>query len=134
MTKKKKTKKQMKKRKPATKRKIKKMRAKKKKSISRKRPRTLRKRKEPEMFISEATIDELIKRGRARGFITETEILHFVPQIEKNIEELEELYDKLAEANIKIVEARDLIEEEPVVEEELKRKPLEAGLDQATLD
>ena len=134
MTKKKKTKKQMKKRKPAAKRKIKKMRAKKKKSISRKRPRTLRKRKEPEMFISEATVGELIKRGRARGFITETEILHFVPQIEKNIEELEDLYDKLAEANIKIVEARELIEEEPVVEEELKTKPLEAGLDQATLD
>src|SRR4030043_358944 len=99
-------------------------------SASRKRPKARSKRKEPVIFISEASIGELIKRGRARGFITEAEILHFIPQIEKNIEELEALYDKLAEANIKIVEAKELIEEEPVAEEELKTKPLEAGLDQ----
>lgn len=116
------------------KRKTKKVRPKKKKPIAKKRPRAARKRKEPEMFISEATVGELIKRGRARGFITEAEILHFVPQIEKNIDELEGLYDKLAEANIKIVEARELIEEEPASEKKLKTKPLEAGLDQATLD
>lgn len=128
MAKKKKAKKQM------EKRKTKKVRPKKKKPIAKKRPRAARKRKEPEMFISEATVGELIKRGRARGFITEAEILHFVPQIEKNIDELEGLYDKLAEANIKIVEARELIEEEPASEKKLKTKPLEAGLDQATLD
>ncbi len=65
----------------------------------------------------------IIDRGRERGFITETEILKFFPNVEKDITELERLYDRLEEASIKVEESREFIEEtvpEPT-EEEINR-------------
>jgi RNA polymerase primary sigma factor len=65
----------------------------------------------------------VIDRGRERGFITETEILKFFPSVEKDITELERLYDRLEEANIRVEESREFIEEavpEPT-EEEINR-------------
>ncbi|MEK7578457.1 MAG: sigma-70 family RNA polymerase sigma factor [Patescibacteria group bacterium] len=62
----------------------------------------------------------IIDRGRGRGFITETEILKFFPDVEKDISELERLYDRLEEANIRVEETRGFIEEvvsEPTKEE-----------------
>ncbi len=62
----------------------------------------------------------IIDRGRERGFITETEILKFFPNVEKDITELERLYDRLEEASIKVEESREFIEEaafEPTKEE-----------------
>jgi len=87
--------------------------------------------------ISEDIIQELIKRGRERGFITESELLHFIPRVEKDVDALERLYDALEAANIQVVEAKELIDSEPVREptkEELHTKSLASGLDQATLD
>ena len=86
--------------------------------------------------ISKEEIQALIERGRQKGFVTDSEILHFVPQIERDIEGLEKLYAELDAANIKVIESAELIDSEPleaISEEELK-KPLEAGLDEATLD
>ena len=92
---------------------------------------------EKRSIISLETVRELIKRGRERGFVTEGEILYFVPQIEKNIEELESLYNQLDDANIEVVETRELIEE-PVLEnkkaEKIDAKNFAAGLDQVNLD
>lgn len=68
-------------------------------------------------------VNALIGRGRTRGFITESEILKFFPNAEKDIEALEKLYDRLEEADIKIEETRQFIEAaapEPT-EEELNR-------------
>ena len=54
-------------------------------------------------IITKDKIDELVKKGRERGFITEAEILHFAPDPEKNIQELENLYAALEQSNIKVV-------------------------------
>jgi RNA polymerase primary sigma factor len=92
---------------------------------------------EKESPISEQVISELVKRGRERGFITESEILHFIPRIETDVSALEDLYGTLDAANIQVVESKDLIEPAagPVpTKEELKAEKLAAGLDQATLD
>jgi RNA polymerase primary sigma factor len=92
---------------------------------------------EKESPISEQIISELVKRGRERGFITESEILHFIPRIEADVTALEDLYSTLDAANIQVVESKDLIEPAagPVpTKEELKAEKLAAGLDQATLD
>lgn len=51
----------------------------------------------------------IINRGRERGFITETEILKFFPNVEKDITELERLYDRLEDANIRVEESREFI-------------------------
>ncbi len=73
--------------------------------------------------LFEKRVKAIIDRGRERGFITETEILKFFPNVEKDITELERLYDRLEEASIKVEESREFIEEavpEPT-EEEINR-------------
>ena len=87
-----------------------------------------------EMFIP-SQVDELVARGKQRGFITEDELLHFFPNIEQDIDGLEALYSRLESANIKIVEKADLIEKTPEPETIiLKDKSLLRGLDPTSLD
>jgi len=73
--------------------------------------------------LFEKRVKAIIDRGRERGFITEMEILKFFPNVEKDITELERLYDRLEEASIRVEESREFIEEavpEPT-EEEINR-------------
>ncbi|MCD6283674.1 sigma-70 family RNA polymerase sigma factor [bacterium] len=86
------------------------------KAQTKKKRRIRRKRK----VVTEEKIQELIKIGRDRGFITEAEILQMFPNIELDIAGLEELYQKLAEQNIKVIKPGELLEEE-------KLSPLEIG-------
>ncbi|MEK7162363.1 MAG: sigma-70 family RNA polymerase sigma factor, partial [Patescibacteria group bacterium] len=60
--------------------------------------------------INEAALNELIERGRPRGFVTDNEILYYFPTIEKDLAFLEEIYDRLESANIKVIETSGLIE------------------------
>ncbi|TSC53335.1 MAG: RNA polymerase primary sigma factor [Parcubacteria group bacterium LiPW_39] len=80
-------------------------------------------------------VKELIERGKRRGFITETELLHFFPRIEKDIEGLERLYRQLEAQNINVLESGELIEALPSPERHpVKDKNLLAGLDETALD
>ncbi|MGC8851481.1 MAG: sigma-70 family RNA polymerase sigma factor [Minisyncoccia bacterium] len=67
-------------------------------------------------------MQELIKRGESRGFVTQDEILKFFPNIENDIELLDKIYDVLAEANIDIVESGNelLSPKEEITEKELE--------------
>ncbi len=55
-------------------------------------------------------ISELIERGRPRGFVTDNEILYYFPKIEDNVELLDEIYDRLEKAGIKVIETSALID------------------------
>ncbi|MEK7650200.1 MAG: sigma-70 family RNA polymerase sigma factor [Patescibacteria group bacterium] len=55
-------------------------------------------------------MDELVVRGKARGFITYKEILGAFPTIEDNITILEDLYSRLATGGVDVLEAQELIE------------------------
>ena len=73
--------------------------------------------------FDETEIEELIKVGRPRGFVTDSEILSHFPHIEDDVAFLEELYDRLDKANIKVIETSQLIdigEKEEVSEKELR--------------
>ena len=67
-------------------------------------------KKSSKFKFDEEKIAELVKRGRARGFLTDTEIIYYFPNIEKDISFLEEIYDRLEKENIKVVEIGQLIE------------------------
>jgi RNA polymerase primary sigma factor len=71
-------------------------------------------------IITEAKIQDLINRGRERGFVTETELLNLIPKIEQDISGLEEAYEKLKENNIQVVESVEFLETSP--EEKEKKK------------
>lgn len=52
---------------------------------------------------------ELVSRGKVRGFVTEDEIIHLMPDAEEDIEELENLYEKLETSGIKVVVSDDML-------------------------
>ena len=53
---------------------------------------------------------ELIDRGRDRGYVTDTEVLHFFPNIENDVNFLDEIYRQLDKASIKVIETSQLID------------------------
>ena len=57
----------------------------------------------------ENQIKELIIRGKQRGFVTEDEILHVIPDAEKNIAGLENLYEKLEELGVRVMSSSEII-------------------------
>ena len=59
--------------------------------------------------ITETQIEKLLEKGRQRGFVTEQEILYLSGPIEKDVEALEELYEKLGRENIKVVKGKELV-------------------------
>ncbi len=72
--------------------------------------------------LDDNLVEELVARGRVRSFVTDSEVLHFFPHIEENIGLLEELYNRLEQANIKVLETQQLIE---IPKEEISQKELE---------
>ncbi len=70
----------------------------------------------------DGALEELIERGRPKGFVTSGEIIDSFPRVENNLSYLEEIYDKLERAGIKVIEADYLIQ---IPSEEISRKELE---------
>lgn len=79
-------------------------------------------KEEKKAKLSGQNLDELIERGRSRGFVTDTEVLHYFPRVEDEVSFLEEIYNRLEAANIKVVETSQLIE---LPKEEISAKELE---------
>ncbi|MDD2730996.1 MAG: sigma-70 family RNA polymerase sigma factor [Candidatus Portnoybacteria bacterium] len=93
-----------------------------------------RKTRTPEIFAADKVVD-LIKRGKERGFVTESELLHFFPHIERDVEGLEELYRHLEAENVKVRETGGMISGlDAPSPKELKESELIAGLDSVSLD
>ena len=118
---KKKSKKKKKLRKKRVKKKIKK---KIKKRVHRKRKlkkRVRRKKKaRRKILIDQAKVEELMKKGEDRGFVTYAEILNSFPDIEKNMAGLEMLYDELEKRGIETKESREFLELKEGKKEEIK--------------
>lgn len=68
-------------------------------------------------------LEDLIYRGRQRGFITEDEILHAIPDVEREVGELENLYDRLEKQNIKVISSDEMIKiETDKISEDLEKQ------------
>ncbi len=80
--------------------------------------------------IIEKKIEEILRKGRMRGFVLYSEILLEFPQIEEDMTLLEKIYDKLQEAGIDIIEGKDLLG----TESEKIRKKEDEGLSKTSLD
>lgn len=66
------------------------------------------KRQEKETKRANA-FEELLFRGRQRGFVTEDEIIHILPDIEQDLENLENLYEKFETSGVKVVDSNDML-------------------------
>jgi RNA polymerase primary sigma factor len=69
-------------------------------------------------------IQELIKRGRDQGFLTQEEILEVFPDAELRVMELDDLYDRLLSENIDVFESvtPEEIETDEKAQEKLDRE------------
>jgi RNA polymerase primary sigma factor len=68
-------------------------------------------------------IENLLKRGRQRGFINEQEIIQTIPNLEKYVGLVENLYEQCLESNIKIMGGKELLtfNQDEITQEELLR-------------
>jgi RNA polymerase primary sigma factor len=80
--------------------------------------------------LAKEKVDVLFGKGRTRGFVTYAEILKEFPHIEEDVMFLDDLYAKFQEANIDILEGKELISSG----EEKSDKKMGVGLDYATTD
>ena len=55
--------------------------------------------------VSQEDIEKLINKGKTRGFITETEILHVFPEVEEYVEEYEKFLYKIDQLGLVFVES-----------------------------
>jgi RNA polymerase primary sigma factor len=60
------------------------------------------------IFLSEK-FQQLIEKGKQRGFVTLSEILYSFPEAEKDIKGLEKLYENLEKEGIEIKEAKEFL-------------------------
>ncbi len=58
----------------------------------------------------EGYLEELLIKGKERGYITYSEVLKIFPQIELDIEFLEELYERFSNAKIEILEGGNMLD------------------------
>lgn len=56
--------------------------------------------------IDPRVVGQLIEKGRSRGFVTETEILYTLPDLEEYLEEYEEILTEFEEQGIQVIETK----------------------------
>ena len=78
--------------------------------------------------MRQESIQKLVEKGKQKGFITFSEILYFLPDIERHIKDLELLYDTLDNEGIAVKETREFLNIE-AVGQKTKKKAVSLGLD-----
>jgi len=72
------------------------------------------------VFLPEK-FQQLVKKGKQRGFITPSEILSFFPEVERDIRGLEKLYEDLEKEGIEVKEAKEFLEAGPSLRKKTER-------------
>lgn len=60
--------------------------------------------------ISKEQVDLIVRKGSERGFVTTSEVLSIVPNIEYDVEGLENIYDVLRERGVEIKETQEFLQ------------------------
>lgn len=79
-------------------------------------------------------LQQLIEKGRQRGFVTPSEILYSFPEAERDVQGLENLYENLEQNGIEVKESRDLLGPEEKTEKTKEKKQIEKVASQAKID
>jgi RNA polymerase primary sigma factor len=100
-----------------------------KKSPKRKKISVIPAGKQKKFKFDSKILDELISQGKAKGFVTDLEILKFFPKIETDVSFLEHLYDRLEESGLRVIDVGNLIElpGDEITQKELEEATLITG-------
>ncbi|MFZ2390695.1 MAG: sigma-70 family RNA polymerase sigma factor [Minisyncoccales bacterium] len=60
--------------------------------------------------ITPEKLDELVKKGKTRGFVTFSEILNYFPNIEENMIELDQMFGKLEQLSIDVKDSKGYLD------------------------
>jgi len=89
-----------------------KKKVKRRKIIKKKPVKKVKKKKKPvrrsKVFIKEKIV-ELLSKGKERGFITYDEVLHYFPEVERDIKGLENFYQTLQSLSIELKESQEFL-------------------------
>ncbi|MBU2578873.1 sigma-70 family RNA polymerase sigma factor [Patescibacteria group bacterium] len=85
------------------------------------------KEKRKKQILSEEKIEEFVRKGRSRGFVTDREILFCFPNIEEDLEGLEKLHEILEEQEIAIFSRPELLSED--VDKKVKKSAFSPKID-----
>ncbi len=75
-------------------------------------------------------LEKLLSRAKQRGFVTFSEILYFFPNIEKDIQGLDSLFEQLDKRGIEVIENKDLL----LTDDSLAKKKSTAPLEKTKID
>jgi len=75
-----------------------------KSSKPKKKTKKVTRKRKPKVRPSTEAIEKLIQKGRSRGFVTESEILYTLPEIEEYLDEYEKLLYRLDKLGINVIE------------------------------
>jgi len=80
------------------------------------------KKERPVKIFPPEKVEKLVKKGKTRGFVTFSELLYTFPEMEKDLEGLEELYRNLEDQGIEIKKSREFLDVKGV-----KSKPIRSS-------
>ena len=108
----------------------------KKSKSSRKKPVKSAKKKTPQSKErtqeKQDALAELLARGKQRGFVTEDEIIHILPDVEQDLDHLENLYEHLETSGIRVVGSEEMLKIETTkVGEQFGKKGQHKGREKA---
>ena len=99
----------------------------KKKKIRQKKAKVRKKREfkiprgRPKKVFLPEKFQQLVEKGKQRGFVTPSEILYFFPEVERDIRGLEKLYEDLEKEGIEVKEAKEFLEAGPSLRKKKER-------------
>lgn len=82
----------------------------------------------------ERLADDLVARGKKRGFITYSEIQYSIPNLEKDVSLVEDLYSRLAEVSVQLIESAEFLDLEAKAAREKKEKTMPTRADELSQD
>ena len=85
------------------------------------RGKTKTRKRRSKKLITEEQIQKVINKGKERGFVTNAELLHIIPKVEDDISGLENVYERLREINIRVVESVEFLD----LPNSVRKKPVE---------
>ncbi len=83
-----------------------------KKKVSAPKPELKKTKAEVKKEEKNDAFEEIVNRGKQRGFVTEDEIIHILPDVEMDLDALERLYGSLEDAGVRVVTSDEMLKVE----------------------
>jgi len=79
--------------------------------------------------VTPEKLDELVKKGKTRGFVTFSEILNHFPNIEENMREMNMMFDKLEQLSIDVKDSKGYLDTDDVAKKKGRKRASSGKID-----